>query len=225
MEKTRGQGDGDAAAREFERLKAQVLVMREALEDLPAVWDANRPPDYTPTLAAITQSLAQVKGVLARIEQHPAISFTPQQHARQIELSGENAMRGAVAKLDTATRDAAIGRQELAAMVGSMRGQKKQWEWLVWTGLAAFALGLLVSPVGAALLPFGGDGRVAAFIMKADRWNAGGTLMEAQDPQAWRTLTDSATLTRDNQAALAACRDAAGKAKKEQHCSIVVPAP
>jgi hypothetical protein len=66
---------------------------------------------------------------------------------------------------------------------------------------------------------------VAAFIMKAARWNAGGTLMEAQDPQAWRTLTNAPTLMRDNQAALAACRDAAAKIKKEQRCSIVVPAP
>ena len=34
-------------------------------------------------------------------------------------------------------------------------------------------LGLLISPPFARLLPFGLDGRVAPFILHADRWNAG----------------------------------------------------
>jgi hypothetical protein len=38
-------------------------------------------------------------------------------------------------------------------------------------------------------------------------------------------LEDAEPLSLDNQAALATCRAAAGKTKKEQHCSIVVPAP
>jgi hypothetical protein len=82
---------------------------------------------------------------------------------------------------------------------------------------------LLISPMLARVLPFGWDGHVAAFIMRADRWNAGGALMEAQDPQAWRTLSDAVKLTGENQAALAACREAAVKAKKEQRCGVVVP--
>ena len=32
-------------------------------------------------------------------------------------------------------------------------------------------------------------------------------------------------LAKSNQVVVVACRDAAAKTKKEQHCSIVVPAP
>jgi hypothetical protein len=66
---------------------------------------------------------------------------------------------------------------------------------------------------------------VAAFIMKADRWHAGGALMAAQSPEAWRDLESAASLLLPNKAALAACRDAAAKTRKEQHCVLVVPAP
>jgi hypothetical protein len=61
--------------------------------------------------------------------------------------------------------------------------------------------------------------------MQADRWQAGGALMEAASPNAWRDLEFAAALLTPNKAALTACRDSAAKAKKEQHCSIVVPAP
>src|SRR5271169_4972742 len=42
-------------------------------------------------------------------------------------------------------------------------------ESLFWTGLVAVLLGLLISPPFARLLPFGLDGRVAPFILHADR--------------------------------------------------------
>jgi len=42
--------------------------------------------------------------------------------------------------------------------------------------------------------------------------------------QAWDVLMAAVNLTVDNSTALAACREAAAKAKKEQHCTLVVPA-
>jgi hypothetical protein len=94
---------------------------------------------------------------------------------------------------------------------------------LGWTGIAAFFLGLLISPVFARVLPFGWDGQVAAFIMNSDRWDAGSALMKAQSPEAWNVLMVASRLTAANAASLAACRDAAAKTKKEQHCTLVVP--
>jgi hypothetical protein len=61
--------------------------------------------------------------------------------------------------------------------------------------------------------------------MNADRWSAGNALMKAQSPEAWDVLMAAGKLTADNSAALGACRDAAAKSKKEQHCVLIVPAP
>jgi hypothetical protein len=91
--------------------------------------------------------------------------------------------------------------------------------------LGAVALGLLISPLFARLLPFGLDGRVASFILHADRWNAGAALMQAQSPEAWRALMVAGKLATNNSEALGACRDAAAKTKREQRCTLVVPAP
>jgi hypothetical protein len=134
-------------------------------------------------------------------------------------------IRDSVRSLDTAVRAAESERRELASLIGSMRGQRQQWKWLAWTGGAALLLGFLISPIFARWLPFGWDGQVAAFIMRADRWRAGAALMAAASPEAWQDLESAATLLKPNIATLAACRDAAAKSKKEQHCTLVVPAP
>jgi Family of unknown function (DUF6118) len=66
----------------------------------------------------------------------------------------------------------------------------------------------------ARLLPFGWDAHVAAFSMKTDRWGAGTALMQAGNPEAWRGLMDDFNFVKSNQAALAACHEAAAKTKK-----------
>jgi hypothetical protein len=48
--------------------------------------------------------------------------------------------------------------------------------------------------------------------------------MAAASPAAWHDLQSAAKLLVTNKEALAACREAAAKTKKEQHCILVVPA-
>jgi Family of unknown function (DUF6118) len=79
--------------------------------------------------------------------------------------------------------------------------------------VTALLVGILISPLLASWLPLGGDSRVAAFIMQADRWRAGGALMEAASPGVWHDLESAAALLSPNKVALAACRDAAAKTK------------
>jgi hypothetical protein len=195
------------------------------MRSVPEVILKNQPPDYTETLGAIAKKLEIVGNFMAAIEQHPAIRTTPAQYHQAIAAAGEGLMHKSVRELDSAKVAAVAERRELAAMIGTMRGQWKQWEWLGWTGIGAFFLGLLISPMFARVLPFGLDGRVAAFILNAARWDAGAALMQAGNAAAWRGLMDDFNLVKSNQAALAACRDAAAKTKKEQHCGVIVPAP
>lgn len=213
------------AAQAFEDLRGEVSVLRRAVEGLSGEWKANQPPDYTVTLGAIAKGLATVAGRLEGIEGHPALKLTPQQHQEAIAQACNALVREAVQKLEGATAAAAKEQQTLAGLIGSAHTQDKQLKWLLWTGGIALLLGLLASPIFARLLPFGLDGQVAAFILEADRWHAGATLMEAGSPEAWRGLMDDFNLVKSNQAALAACHAAAVQAKKEQRCTVVVPAP
>ena len=208
----------------FEDLRAEVSVLRRAVEALPGAWEDSRPPDYTPSLGTIAQGLAAVENQLAGIEQHPALRLTPEQHQQAIAQAGNMLMREAVQKLDRAAQDAERERHRLAGLIGTVRKQDEQRHWLLLAAAWALVVGLLVSPFVAGMLPFGGDSAVAAVIMKADRWNAGIALMQAGSPDGWRDVAAASDLVRANQEALAACREAAEKAKKEQRCMITVPA-
>lgn len=222
----RDEEEGPSGAEQaFEELRAEMKVLRRAVEALPDAWAANRPANYTETLGAIAKKIEILASHLQAIEQHPAIRMAPAQYNQAIVAAGEELVHKAVRELDSATAEAVKDRRELARLIGSVRGLREQRESLAWTGAVALLLGLLISPVLARWLPFGLDGRIAATIMGTDRWNAGAALMQAQSPEAWRALMDAGKLTVDNQAVLEACHEAAAKAKKEQRCTIVVPAP
>jgi hypothetical protein len=221
----RDDSEPTTAEEAFEALRAEVAAMRQAMKSLPEVIKTSRPADTTETLGAIAKKLEIVGDFMAAIEQHPAIRTTPAQYTQGIAAAGEGLVQKSVRELNRAEAAAVAERRDLAAMIGTLRGRWKQWEWLGWTGIGAFILGLLISPTFARMLPFGWDGHVAAFIMNADRWDAGSTLMKTQSPEAWDVLMAAGKLTTNNSAALAACRELAAKTKKEQHCSVIVPSP
>ena len=153
-------------ARAFDDLRAEISVLRRAVEALPAALEDNRAPDYSPDLGRIVQGLSHVGATLGVIEKHSALRLTPEQHQAAIARAGEGLLREAVQKLEHAAHEAHRARQQLGGMIGTIREQNAQWNWVFFTGLAACVAGLLLSPVLAGALPFGLDGRVAALIMK-----------------------------------------------------------
>ena len=215
--------NGGSAERAFRALTAEISGTRQAMRALQESLEQRRPVDTTETLGVIVSRLNTVAQSLAVMEKHPALKLTPEQHARAVVLAGEGLLREAEQKFDGAARDFTFAQRELVQLVGTIRERHQQWEWLAWTGIAAFFLGLLISPMFARVLPFGWDGQIAAFIMNAGRWDAGSALMKAQSPEAWDVLMASGKLTADNSAALGTCRETAAKTKKEQRCVVVVP--
>jgi hypothetical protein len=214
---------GDAA-RAFDDLRAEVSVLRRAVEALPEEWEANQAPDYTESLGEITHGLAEVVGRLDVIEQHPALNATPAQHQTAIIAAGQDLMSRAAGRIDAAAETFKREQQNLAGVIGTLRAQRKQREWLAITAGAAFVVGLLLSPFAARMLPFGWDAGVAATIMHADRWSAGQALMKSTNPGGWATLAAEIQLAESNHDALTACREVAERTKKEQRCTITVVA-
>jgi hypothetical protein len=215
---------GDAA-QAFEALRAEVSVLRRALEALSEQWEANQPPDYTESLGEITHGLLTVVDRLTVIERHPALRATPAQHQAAIAAAGQDLMSRAAGRIDAAAEAFKREQYNLASVIGTMHGQRKQREWLAITAAAALAVGLVLSPFAARLLPFGWDAGVAATILHTDRWSAGQALMRSADQGGWATLAAEVSLVEPNHAALTACREAAARTKKEQHCAITVPVP
>ena len=213
---------GDAAEA-FEHLTQEVTVLHHTVEELVDAIQLKEPPDYSSTLGEIARDLGSIRERLSQIERHPALRVSPAQFGEVVARAGSGAMREAANQLDQARRDSERTTRELAEIIGSALTQHRQRKWVMITAAVAHAGGIIVSPFFARLLPFGWDGQMAATIMGADRWNAGAALMRAQSPEAWRALMDAGKLSSDNSVALAACREAAAKAKKEQRCTLIVP--
>ena len=137
------ESSGDAA-RAFEDLRAEVSVLRRSVELLPEEWEANQPPDYTESLGQITQGLSKVVSRLQAIEQHPALKSTPAQYQAAILAAGRDLMSQGVGRLDRASDAFEREQRNLAGVIGTVRGKRKQWEWLGITASAALTVGLVV---------------------------------------------------------------------------------
>ena len=216
-------------AQAFEDLRAEVSVMRRAVEALPGAWEENQPPDYSPDLGRIAKGLAVVAAQLDAINKHPALTMTPEQHRHAIAQAGNGLMREAAQKFDQAADETRRERQQLANLIGSARRQDEQRNWLWWTGGISFGvaliLGLVLSPYLASVFFWGSwQTGVAATVMNADRWDAGVALMQAGNPEEWGNAVNAWNLVRANQKGIAACSEEAGKTKKDQRCTITVPA-
>ena len=212
------------AARAFDALRAEVLVLRRAIETLPGAWEDNRPPDYSPDLGRIVKGLGALEKRLATVEAHPALKLPPELYGAAIQRAGHDVVRDTVSELQ-------LTRQKLDGMLGSARSQTEQRDKVFWTGVIAFIVALLVgliaSPYLASALPFGWSDSVAAIVMDADEWNAGAALMQAGHPNRWNNLVAPFNLINGDPAnakAVAACQAEAEKTGRPQMCRIVVKA-
>jgi hypothetical protein len=158
MQHREDDSEPNAAEQAFEALRAEVVAIRQAMKSFPDVIKKSRPVDTTETLGKIALQLETIGHFMAAIEEHPGIRLTPAQYTQAMAAAGDGLMHKAVRELDSAKADAVAERRELAAMIGTMNGQRRQLEWLLGTGFGALVLGVLMSPVFVRLLPFGWDG-------------------------------------------------------------------
>jgi hypothetical protein len=223
MSETTPQEDAADPAKAFEDLRAEVSVLRRAVEALPRVIQENRPPDYVKDLGVLAEGLDNVTHQLDKIQKYPFLNMTPQQHGQEIAQAGSTMLREAAQKLDYAANIADRDRDNLKTMIGTARRKDEQRMWLIRAGVAGVVLGLILFTFLAHALPFGLDGRVAAAVMGASRWDAGTALMQAGNPDSWTLLAADTNLIAANRDKIAACRAATTKTKQEEPCTIIVP--
>jgi hypothetical protein len=213
-------------AKAFEDLRAEVSVLRKAIEALPDALDRNRAPDYSPDFGVIGQGMDAIGVSLENLQKHPALKMTAEQHGAAIANAGGILIREALQKFDRAAQDAERERSRLASIVGAIRTKDQQRLWLAITTSLALALGFIAFPFVIRAMPFGINSATAAIVMNASRWDAGMALMRSGNPDGWAQLTADANLVSSNRDKITDCRTAATKAKKEQRCVITVqPTP
>lgn len=216
---------GVDAAQAFEDLRAEVALQRRVVEALGDALESHQTPDLSPDIARILKGQLQVQEKLGVLEAHPALQLTPVQHAQAIAHAGRGLLREATQQLQQAVQDVERERSQLGRLVAGVKTKRQQRQTLLWVGGAAVVTGLFLSPVLGGMLPVSVSSRIAAFHMGEDRWKAGALIMGAASPEQWDRVVESDRLVRANEDAVAACRQAAAKTKRDQRCAIVIPSP
>ncbi len=148
-------------AQAFEDLRAEVSVLRRAIEALPAAIRENRPADYSADLGVLGKGLDEISEQLEAITKSPALMMTPAQQGESIAKAGNNLVREAAGRLSDAVRTIEGERLQLSQIVGQAWKQDRQWRLMWLVGGVALAVGLALSPLVAGVLPFGLNTRVA----------------------------------------------------------------
>jgi hypothetical protein len=223
-EQDKSEDETDFAAAAFEELRAEVSVLRQAVEAIPTTLREIRPPDYAPTLGVIAKAIQAIEKRLADIEGRPAIKQTPEQHSRAIERAGAASVREAMETFRHEAAALGLERRQLGQIIGVALTQEAQWRRQLWFAGTGAVVGLMLFPLIAALAP--GGGHLAALAAgQLDPWQAGSALMRDASPEGWREFAFGANLARANSDAIKMCGEAAAKAGKEQKCIITVPPP
>ncbi len=215
--------DEDGAARAFESLRAEVTVMRRAVESL----EAKKLKDYAPSLGEISRRLDGVEQVVAVLANRPAIKLTPEAYEAQMRRAKVDAARPVESELQRAQNLTA----QLDRALGAIRPREAQRRQVLYAAAGGVAGGVVVLflllPVLARGLPDSWHvaERWAASVVGTDRWNAGQQIAASASPEVWARTVQAARLEEANRETLDACTADAAKTGRRQRCTIQVDPP
>lgn len=229
-----GQGQdqepGDAAAEAFEGVRAEVALLRRAVERLAAERADKEVVDYSETLARMSNNLTATAQRVDTLAKNSGQGIVPSQIANQIVMTASDARRNdqqiiaeARAGLDQATR-------QITGMVVSARRGDEQNRWLAGTAAGGLIIGMalwaaLAGPIARAvpeswLWPE----RMAARTLDRPMWEAGQRMMATAGPTAFRSIVAGDKIVTANRTVIDACAKAAKRAGEVVRCTIRVSA-
>lgn len=187
------EGEADAAAA-FEALRGEVAALRQGIELVYRQGQQAAPAlapaavDYSPTLGAIAKELKAVEVRLKAIEGKPALGLTPSTFKEDIWQAGLKASEQSVVVMQAVKSSFENASKEFKDVLAGARARREQDVWVSTAALLGFMVGVLLWFMAAALLPWGLGHRMAAAMVGGDRWEAGSTLMEEANPEAWEKV-------------------------------------
>lgn len=223
------QEGGDAAAEAFEGVRAEVTLLRRAIERLTAERaELPETVDYSETLGRMSHNITAIAQRVDTLAKGWTQTVTPDHIAGRIVTASSDARRNdqqiiaeARAGLDQATR-------QIAGMVVSARRGDEQNRWLAGTAIGGAIIGMalwaaLAGPIARAM-PEGWlwPERLAARTLDRPMWDAGQRMMNIAAPESWRAIVASDKIVTANRDTIAGCKKAAGKAREAVRCTIRV---
>lgn len=216
-------GENADPARAFDDLRAEVSVLRRAVEALPEAWHENRPPDYSPDLGRMVNALRAVGERLKAVEATPMLKSEPSAYRYAVEQAGMAASQRMQNTFDGAIREVQAERKRLAGIIGEARDRERQRWWLMGASGLAFLCGLGVAAPLFRVIPWGANLGIASFVVGGDDgWDSGRTMMRVTRPDVWNHLLWEDRIVQSNYEKIKGCQDEANKSKATEDCIIGV---
>ncbi|MGW8192546.1 DUF6118 family protein [Sphingomonas hankookensis] len=217
----------DAAAEAFEELRAEVTLLRRAVERLAAERaELPQPKDYDETLGRIAQAISKLSERMNVLAERPGISITPEGIARQVAAAAGTVRAEDQRTIAAAGKSLEDATRALHGYIASARRGDEQNRWLAWTAIGAVAFGMLLWAAFAGAVARAvpeswlWPERMAARTLRLDTWDASRRLAGVSRPETWNTMVRGAIVVQDNEAAIERCRRAATKAREAVPCTV-----
>lgn len=177
-------------AKAFDDLRAEVSVLRRAVEMLP---------DYSLDLGRIMKELQQNRQHLAAIEAHPTLKLQPDSYRQSVEQASLASCQKMAEAFQKEIGRVQVECQRLSGIIGVAKTKPQQRQWLLWCSLVCLIVGLVACPVIASFLPSGVGVRVASFIVGgSDPWDSGRIMMKIGNPDEWQSLERDEKIIENN---------------------------
>ena len=220
---------GDEAAQAFEELRAEVTLMRRAVERLMAErLEVPEPPDYSETLGVIANNITAMAQRVDMLVKSPMLAMTPEQMAGRITAAASTARqedRQTIATARTGLED--VTRQLHGYVVSARRGDEQN-RWLAFAAIGSIVFGMIAWAVFAGVVAravpasWQWPGKMAARSLDLPMREGEQRMMRTASPAAYAAIAAGDRIIIANREVLQACRKRADKARKGVRCTISV---
>jgi hypothetical protein len=184
--------DTSLAAHAFGELRAEISLLRRAVERLTD--ERTSQPDYAPSLEAIAKRLEDVCASMQWLSERPALKLTPEAMAREIRAAATASRERDREMLQSAAANMNGVAGNLSAALAGARSAAEQSRELLHNRVAFAIAGMVTFAIlpGAVArsLPvsWAVPERIAARMLGADMWRAGQQMMAKADPERWEQI-------------------------------------
>lgn len=217
----------DDATQAFEELRAEVTLMRRAVERLTAErMEVPEPPDYSETLGIIANNITATAQRVDMLVKSPMLAMTPEQLAGRITAAASTARQEDRQTIATARNGLEDVTHQLHGYVVSARRGDEQNRWLMWTAIAGAVLGMILWAVFAGIVAravpasWQWPEKMAARSLDLPMWEGGQRLMRAASPDAFANIVAGDQIVTENRKALESCQRRANKSQDDVQCTI-----
>lgn len=219
----------DAAAEAFEELRAEVTLLRRAVERLAAERaELPQPKDYDETLGRIAKAIGTLSERMNVLAERPGISITPEGIARQVAAAGNTVRAEDQRTIAAAGKSLEDATRALHGYVVSARRGDEQNRWLAWTAIGGVALGMFLWAIFAGAIArtvpesWLWPERMAARTLAMPMWEGGQRMMRTAAPKAFANIAAGDRIVTTNREALEACRKRADRTRETVRCNVSV---